>query len=100
MLEACEELDVSKTRFHEIRDEALLGALSSLEPSPVGRPPKEEEEALPSDVEALKAEVKKLKKEVTIARVQSVLDLAPPELMGPQEPVKKKKKRRKKRKKK
>jgi transposase-like protein len=41
--EAARELGVSESRFHEMRAQALGAALSGLEPSPAGRPKKEED---------------------------------------------------------
>src|SRR5262249_12087765 len=36
--QACEELQVSESRLHELRREALVGALGALMPRPAGRP--------------------------------------------------------------
>jgi transposase-like protein len=38
LLEACRILDVSPQRFHQLREEALQGALAGLAPRPKGRP--------------------------------------------------------------
>lgn len=37
--DAAERLGVCVSRFHELRDEALMGALEALAPRPAGRPP-------------------------------------------------------------
>jgi hypothetical protein len=37
--EACELLKVCPQRFHQLREEAMRGALAALEPRPAGRPP-------------------------------------------------------------
>ena len=39
LAEAAQELSISETRFHVIRQEALLGAAAALEPGTPGRPP-------------------------------------------------------------
>jgi transposase-like protein len=36
--QACEELGVSESRLHELRRQALVGALGALMPRPPGRP--------------------------------------------------------------
>jgi hypothetical protein len=38
--EACRQLSIGESRFHAMRREALAAAVSGLEPSPAGRPPK------------------------------------------------------------
>lgn len=38
---AAEQMGVCLSRFHELRDGALMGALDALSPRPPGRPPKE-----------------------------------------------------------
>jgi hypothetical protein len=38
LLEACAQLEVGETRFHQLREQALQGALAALEPRPAGRP--------------------------------------------------------------
>jgi len=37
--QACELLNVCPQRFHQLREEAMRGALAALEPRPAGRPP-------------------------------------------------------------
>jgi hypothetical protein len=37
--DAAEQIGVRPSRFHELRDEALMGALDALAPKPPGRPP-------------------------------------------------------------
>ncbi len=38
LLEACDQLGIRETRFHQLRDRALQGALDALTPRPTGRP--------------------------------------------------------------
>ena len=37
-LEACARLDISETRFHQLREAGLQGALTAIESRPAGRP--------------------------------------------------------------
>ena len=78
--EACERLGVSESRFHQLRDETLMGAASSLEPKPRGRPRKVEEPAV-SEMEALQKRVKDLEEELEFARARTVLATAFPHLV-------------------
>ncbi len=41
--EACQELQISRTRFYDLRESALKGLLNQLEPRPAGRPPQKSE---------------------------------------------------------
>jgi hypothetical protein len=36
--EACDQLDISETRIHQLRQQALQAALTAIEPRPAGRP--------------------------------------------------------------
>jgi hypothetical protein len=38
LLEACTRLGIRETRFHQLRDRALQGALDAITPRPAGRP--------------------------------------------------------------
>jgi hypothetical protein len=38
LLDMCSQLDIRETRFHQLRELALQGALNALEPRPAGRP--------------------------------------------------------------
>src|SRR5215472_14570318 len=63
--EACAELGVSESRLHELRKEALEGALRALQPRPSGRPAKQEP-ATPRERE-LEAHIKELEEDVQAA---------------------------------
>ena len=91
--EACEILGIEEARFHELRAVALEGALSSLEPAPVGRPPTR----LSADdarVEKMEAEIRELRIELRAAQVRQEIAAVMPHLV---ERGSKKKARRKKR---
>jgi len=61
-----------------MREQGLQAALAGLEPRPMGRPRKEQEEG--EEVGALRAEVKRLRRELQDARVREELAVAMPAL--------------------
>ena len=96
--EACAQLDVSESRFHELKAIALASAASGLEPAPRGRPRKQEDPAA-SEVEALKERVRELEQELVFAKTRTVLATAFPHLIKDPNAEKKKNPRDKRRKK-
>lgn len=78
--EACARLGVGESRFHQIRDEALAGALSSLEPRMPGRPRKEEPEEA-GQLAQMEKRIRRLELELEAAHVRTELALTMPELM-------------------
>lgn len=86
VVEACELLDVSESRFHDLRNKALEGALSALAPKPRGRPSKEGE---PEQVQKLKEQVMDLELELQTQRVKTELAVSMPHLLK-DKPTKKK----------
>lgn len=87
VVEACELLDVSETRFHDLRTQALEGALSALAPKPRGRPHKHEE--TPEEVQKLKEQVDDLTFELQAQRVKTEIAVTMPHLLK-DKPTKKK----------
>jgi transposase-like protein len=75
--EACERLGVKETAFYKMRAAALEAARQSLEPKPMGRPPKLSTEA-DRRVAELEAENDRLKKAVAASQVREELALAMP----------------------
>jgi hypothetical protein len=75
---ACAELGVSESRLHEMRREALVGALQALLPKPSGRPAKPAE-ATPREEELL-ARIDALEVDLQAALVRTELALAMPHL--------------------
>lgn len=76
--QACAELGLSESRLHELRREALVGALGALMPRPSGRPA-----AAPvttSREDELQSRVKELEVELQAAYVRTELALAMPHL--------------------
>lgn len=90
---ACAALGVSASRFHDLRQAALAGALAALAPRPAGRPAAAVAPPDPAHVAALEAENRDLALEVEAARVREMLAIAAPGtvLWGP--PLSKKKTR-------
>ena len=86
VLEACARLGICEQRFHQLRQEAMEGALAALEPGVPGRPvqttsPEQDRiRALEEEVAALKVELRaaKAREEIALAlpRVVKVSDEA------------------------
>lgn len=76
--QACEELGVSASRFHELRREALQAALDGLAPSPSGRPKRKDPEADASRLDALEGENAELRVELQAAYTRTEIALAMP----------------------
>ena len=76
--EACEELQVSESRLHELRREALTGALVALMPKPAGRP--STAETASEREKEMEARIQELEVDLQAAFVRTELALAMPEL--------------------
>ncbi len=76
--QACEELGVSESRLHELRQQALVGALGALMPKPSGRPATADTTALRE--QELRARIGELEVDLQAALVRTELALAMPEL--------------------
>jgi hypothetical protein len=94
--EACSELGLSKSMFHEIRMGSLTAALESLEAKPKGRPRQEVSEEQ-REIERLKKENEELKMSLQVAHVREELALVMPEVLVEADEKKKRMERRKKR---
>jgi hypothetical protein len=70
--EACADLGIGESRFHEIRALAIEGAMDALRPGQGGRPRKDRPP--PEEVEKLRREVRELKWELTLERTQNEVD--------------------------
>jgi len=79
VMEACAELSVSESRFHELRSEWLQQSLVPLEPKPRGRP-KPVLTPEQAQIEELRELVKKLEKELVRSQVKEELALSIPQL--------------------
>ncbi len=76
--QACSELSISESHFHEIRRRALAGMVTGLEPRPPGRPPNPVEE---EEVSSLKQQVEDLREELQIARLRTEIAMWKPSLL-------------------
>jgi len=83
--EACQELGIAPTRFHEMRNGVLQTALEALEPRPRGRPP---HRRLPQDdhVEDLEHQVRSLKADLQAAQIRQELSVLMPRAERPSDP--------------
>lgn len=83
--DAAQEIGVGLSRFHELRDEALAGALEALGPKVPGRPPGGL--GAQRKVKELEAELDSLRYQLEAERVRSELLLSIPEvIMGKRMP--------------
>jgi transposase-like protein len=76
--QACEELGVSESRLHELRREALEGALGALMPKPAGRPATGQ--TTTAREKELEGRIQELEVDLQAALVRTELALAMPEL--------------------
>jgi hypothetical protein len=79
--QACQQLGVGESRFHQLRNQTLQATLETLEPRPLGRPakPTSSEQA---EVDVLQAELHHLRTELELAQVQLKLTRIHPGLIG------------------
>jgi hypothetical protein len=75
--EACAELGIGESRFHQLRGEMLQAAIERLEPRPAGRPAKT---AGPAErrIDALEERVVELTRECDLAQIRLELTGAVP----------------------
>jgi len=78
LTQACEELGVSESRLHELRRQALVGALGALMPKPAGRPATSE--TTTAREKDLETRIEELEVDLQAALVRTELALAMPEL--------------------
>jgi transposase InsO family protein len=78
--EACRELSISPARFHELREEALEGALRALEPKPAGRPPAPEPDP---ELAALRKKNADLERDLEAAHIRTEIAIVMPHLLKP-----------------
>ena len=78
--DACEELHVSSSRFHEMRREALQAALDGLAPGASGRPRRPGPDADPERLSTLEDQNRELQAELLASMVRTEIALALPHL--------------------
>jgi hypothetical protein len=76
--EACSQLSLSESHFHDIRRRALAGMVDGLEPRPPGRPPLPVED---EEVSSLKQQVEHLREELQISRLRTEIALWDPSML-------------------
>lgn len=81
VIEACERLGVSESRFHEMRRQALEGALASLRPGVPGRPKGVDEDPVIDRLEGLERENRELRIELQASYVRTELALGMPQVL-------------------
>ena len=74
--EGAEQLGIRPSRFHELRDELLMGAIEALSPKQSGRPPNPPSES--QRVLELQEELDRARYELEVERVRTQLLLAMP----------------------
>jgi hypothetical protein len=79
--EACRRLDISESRFHEMRNQCLQLAVGGLEPGVAGRPPRGPEDG-PDALAELKEENQRLRVELQAAHIREELAIAMPAYFG------------------
>lgn len=84
VLEACRQLGIGESRFHELRNQTLQATLEALEPRPLGRPAKPtspepvEFDALQAELRRLQFDLKSAQTLIGVARIHpGLLDLQP-----------------------
>lgn len=82
IMDACLELGIGKSAFHELRKRVLQAALVDVEPRPAGRP-RVEPAPEAAEVERLKAENERLRSNLEVAQVREEILLAMPEVFEP-----------------
>ena len=80
--QACAELGVSASRFHELRHEALQGALDALAPGAAGRPARQVDALAEAErARALERDKAELEVELQAALVRTEIALAMPHVL-------------------
>jgi hypothetical protein len=88
--DACQQVGIGESRFHELRNQTLQATLKTLEPRSLGRPPKPtspeqaEIDTLQAELRRLHFELKAAQTLIDVARIHpDLLDLRPvPDSLG------------------
>jgi hypothetical protein len=72
VFEACQRLGISEPRFHQLREEALQGAVAALEARPAGRPRRT---AVEEQVSQLQTQMQQRELELRLAQTQQEVAL-------------------------
>jgi len=83
VVEACSELGIGESRFHDLRNEFLNKGVEALEPRPLGRPPAPEPTELEKENLRLHRELSQLKLELQGALIREEIAVVMPHLLKP-----------------
>jgi uncharacterized membrane protein YccC len=92
VLDACAQLGIAETRFHQIRIDALQAAVDNLELQPAGRPPRVDPESA-ARISELEATVQTLQIDLRAAQARVEIALALPKRSDATPPPEKKTRR-------
>jgi len=81
--EACRRLSIGTSRFHELRQEVLEGAIEGARPGRAGRPRKEESRD-EQKIQRLEGRVKELQEELELSLLRTELAVALPHVFHPE----------------
>jgi hypothetical protein len=81
--DACAQLGVGETRFHELRKTVLAAAAAALEPRPAGRPTLSPPAPSHQELTALQAQLTEMKIQLEAAQIRAELALVMPHLFKP-----------------
>lgn len=79
--EACEDLGISESQFHAIRNRAITAAGAAIEPKPAGRPPKEAPTPEQARIAALERELAETRFELEASRLREEIAVVMPHLL-------------------
>jgi hypothetical protein len=83
VVEACSELGIGESRFHDLRNEFLNKGVEALDPRPLGRPPAPEPTELEKENLRLHRELSQLKLELQGSLIREEIALTMPHLLKP-----------------
>ena len=89
VVQACAELGVGESRFHDLRNEFLAKGVEALEPRPLGRPPAPEPTELEKENLRLHRELQQAKLELQGALIREEIAVVMPHLLKPSRAQKK-----------
>jgi transposase-like protein len=94
--DVCEELGITETHFHRLRQKALDAAAAALEPQPGGRPARPRDPSA-ARVEELEEELAETKLDLRAAEIREELAVLMPHVLDRSDPEKKKRERNRRR---
>lgn len=83
--QACERLQLSEARFHELRSEWLQAACGTLEPKAAGRPGPQPPDEQELKIQNLERQITELKIDLRATQIREELALLMPEVLEPRQ---------------